>query len=226
MPGIRAPRQEPDLNQPLPKLRNLEFSGEEPFWSEGDTTPRKVFLMPVTSPEDFLAFGVLGREHRLHFAAHGRVEEHLGAFISRMVREEAEVELHAWPPLPRHIIIEYAFNPPWEGHEYEDPPNPPIRGLTSEVGGSEALRGAALWGDEDSALRRVFIMPLREPSHFLAFGVVEPENRVCFALMGSLQEELEGLISRMVQEGARVELYAWPPLPGDLLSRYIATVPR
>jgi hypothetical protein len=136
------------------------------------------------------------------------VREHLGAFIARMVREQAPVELHARPPLPGWLLKQYTSNPPLEGHEYEEPPEPPVRGLTAgSVGNYESSLGSALWTEGDPSRRCVFLFPTHDPARFLALGLLRSPDKLLFALEGAVQEQLGELIAR-VREEARVELYA------------------
>lgn len=210
------------MNDPKPPFYELEFSTGVTFWSAGDASSRRALLMPARSPSEFLAFGVLGTSEQALFVARGRVREHLGAFIDRMVKDEARVELHARVPLPWRLVREYLSLPPYEGHEYENPPPPPVLGLAAQdVGTYQHLRGNALWKEGDGSTRRAFIVPVRDPSEFLAFGVLGTSERVLFALKGSVRDELGPFIARMVEDETRVELHPRAPLPEPILRRYI-----
>jgi hypothetical protein len=216
------------LSKPKLPFYELEFSGEVTFWNEQDTTHRHVFLMPVPIPEDFVAFGVLGSQHEPHFVARGKVQAHLGDFITRMTRDKAHVELYARPPLPAWLLEKYADDPHHEGHEFEAPPAPPVNGL---VAGSTTLyehrRRAPLWPGGLSTARHVYVMPLHQvPSVFLALGVSGLDGPVLFALTGSVQKELSEFISSAVKEESQVEFRAKPPLPEPILRKYLTELPR
>jgi len=209
------------LDKPKLPFHDLEFSTEERFWSGGDAATRRVYLMTVSPPSEFVAFGVLAPSQPC-FVARGQVELHLGPFIERMERDGAKVELHEWPPLPAWLIKEYATNPPWEGHEVEDPSGTPVRGgVKRNVDTYERASGTALWTQGGASERRTFIVPVKAPSEFLALGVLMTSDTVVFAKKGSVQQELGALIAHAVREQSRVELHAWPPLPKDVLHRYL-----
>jgi hypothetical protein len=111
---------------PEPDFHDLEFSSGITFWTQGDAATRRVYLMPLSNPAEFLAFGVLVPPDTVLFVARGKVREHLGDFLANMERERARVELYAMPPLPRELIKRYTKDDPFEGAE-EDPPRDPIK---------------------------------------------------------------------------------------------------
>lgn len=211
------------MSKPKSPFYNLEFDSEATFWTEGDATSRRTFLMPVTIPSEFLALGVLGTSKEACFVARGTVREHLGSFIARMERDGSSVEFYARPPLPEWLLKEYTEGPPWEGHEFEPPPPPPYLGLVSQgVDRYEHFRDADLWTAGDALSRRAILLPVHDPAEFVAFGVVEPSEEVLFAFSGTVREQLGEFISQMVKEGARVELHARSPLPEQLLHQYLS----
>ncbi|MFP2962867.1 hypothetical protein ACLEPN_35135 [Myxococcus sp. 1LA] len=160
------------------------------------------------------------------FVARGRVEQHLGPFIARMAQDGAKVELHEWPPLPGWLLKEYASNPPWEGHELEDPSGPPVRGLVRpSVDTYEGVPGTPLWTLGDATQRSTFITPVKNASEFLALGVLTGTATVVFSKKGTVKGTLGALITQAVGEGSRVELHAWPPLLEDVLHHYLEAVP-
>lgn len=210
---------------PLP-LHDLNYPTEAPFWTaEDNASTRRVFLVPVSPPSDFVAFGVLGLGSpvQVRFVAQGKVPLHLGAFIERMVREGARVELYVWPPLPAELVEQYATIPPYEGHEYEAPPGSPVRGMSasSSVEPYSRLRDSTLWTKGDVSSRYTYLVPLSDASQFLALGVSPPSATVVFAARGTLHEDLGPLISHVLREQSRVELHARPPLPQAVLDLYL-----
>jgi hypothetical protein len=120
--------------KPKPPYYELEFSSDATFWTEGDASSRRTYFMPVPTPSEFLAFGVLVPSKKVIFVARGRVREEMSGFIDRMVRDEATVELYAKPPLPASFVNDYVKGPPHEGHEYDLPPDPSNPGLTATPG--------------------------------------------------------------------------------------------
>lgn len=211
------------MSKPTPPLYDLEFSEEVDFWIGGNAFTRCTFLMPVSPPSEFLAFGVLRPSEQVLFVARGKVQEHLGDFISRMVQAGAQVELYVRAPVPGWLIKKYTSDPPFEGHEYEDPQNPPVNGLMPiNTQSYSASSTGSLWTEGEARTRRALLVPVREPSQFLALGVTGSPDKVHFALQGSVQEQLGELIARMVQEQARVELYARPPLPEPLWRKHLS----
>lgn len=121
-------------DQPKPPYYELEFSSDATFWTEGKASSRRTYLMPVPTPSEFLAFGVLVPSKKVIFVARGRVREDLGSFIDRMVQDGAVVELYARPPLPASFVNDYVKGPPHEGHEYDPPPDQSTPGLTATPG--------------------------------------------------------------------------------------------
>ena len=209
---------------PLP-VYDLETPPEESFWKNASTSARRVFIVPVTLPSTFVAFGTRWPAALVEvcFVARGRVDKHLGAFVARMIREEAQVELCLWPPLPRALIEQFASIPPYEGHEYEPPSGTPIRGATTtnNVQSYSRLRGTPLWGDQDLPSRYTYLMPLADPTIFLAIGYDKSSETVVFATKGSVVEDLRDLIAQVVAERSFVELRGIPPLSFDVLTPYL-----
>jgi hypothetical protein len=64
------------------------------------------------------------------------------------------------------------------------------------------------WQD---ARRRVLIVPVKDRSRFLAFGVRGDEAKAVFIAGGRIWEHLGDFIARMQQEGASVEFLNKPP---------------
>lgn len=211
------------MTKPTPPFHDLEFFDGPVFWSEGEPLSRYALLMPVSVPSEFVAFGVLRPSERVLFVARGHVQEHLGQFISRMTQEQAQVELYVEAPVPGWLRKKYTSDePPYEGHEYEGPPTGPVNGLMP-VGTQPYLsHGNSLWPEGDTLTRRALLVPVKEPSHFLVLGVQGPAQEVCFALTGSLQEQLGDLIDRVGREQSLVELYARPPLPEPIWRKYLS----
>ncbi|TSC33929.1 hypothetical protein [Corallococcus sp. Z5C101001] len=214
---------------PLP-FHDLRFPTNEPFWTGPEDSLRIVFLTPATPPSEFVAFGVLSTREAVDvlFVARGSVEEHLVEFIERMQREDAGVELHERPPVPKELLEEYASLPPYEGSEYEDSPRTPVRGFVvrSDVTPYERLRNAPMWPEGAGLTRYLYLTPLSEPTTFLALGVVRPSNSVVVAATGRLREELGALITQARWEQSRVEMYARPPLPQEVLGLYLELPPE
>jgi hypothetical protein len=215
------------LSKPKLPFYELEFSGDAIFWTEQGAARRHVFLMPVPIPSEFVAFGVLGEKYEPHFVARGKVHAHLSDFLARMKQDGARTEIYARAPLPGWLLKKYTDDPHHEGHEHEEPPPPPVDGL---VPGStdpyERFRHSALWSAEASTARYVFVLPIHgAPSTFLALGTSGPEDRVFFALTGSVEADLGEFVTRMVKEEAQVELRARPPLPDPVLRKYLVDPP-
>jgi hypothetical protein len=214
------------LSEPQLPFYDLEFPDEDTFWDWQREAQRRVFLMPISIPEQFLAFGVLAPDHTPVFVAQGRLRDHLGGFISQMARQEAHVELYVRPPVPEWLLKKYTSTPPYEGHEYEGPPSPPVNGLSPTGTDSYGrLRNAPLWPQEGLSTRRVYLVPVATPAEFLALGISGLDLTVHFALTGTVQEELGPFLSQMVRDDAHVELYVRPPLPPSLLDRYLPSLP-
>jgi hypothetical protein len=90
----------------------------------------------------------------------------------------------------------------------------------------EFFGDAPFWtGVGDNTTRRTFLMPLPNPTEFLAFGVFGPESTVHFVARGRLRENLGDFTARMVEAGATVELYERPPLPWAVVKRYSKDLP-
>ncbi|SEU27984.1 hypothetical protein [Stigmatella erecta] len=214
------------MSEPQLPYYDLEFSDEAAFWDVQEDAQRRVFLMPVSIPTQFLAFGVLAPDHKPVFVARGRVRDHLGGFIAQMTRQEARVELYVSPPVPEWLLKKYTSTPPYEGHEYEGPPSPPINGLSPTGTDSYGrLRSTPLWTRESLSTRHVYLSPVADPAEFLALGVSAPDSTVHFALTGKVQEDLGLFLSQMVRDEAHVELHVRPPLLQSLLDRYLAAPP-
>lgn len=216
-------RQEPTFYQ-------LEFSSDAPFWAGAADTARRTFLMPLSNPAEFLAFGVCGPAGAVHFVARGRLREHVGAFISRMAEAGATVELYERPPLPWSLVKRYLSDLPYEHQEVEGPKEPPVQGIAAYGGGADAdgtkwLQEATVplssaeqtWPSLDSP-REVIIMPSGNNEEFLAMGVCLPgssdtKNRFVFAARGMVGTQLGDFITRMRLNGATVRLHDWPQQP-------------
>lgn len=200
------------MSKPQPHFHDLEFSIDANFWARSDASGHRVFLMPVTTPSEFLAFGVLAPSNQVHFVARGRLKDHLGAFITHMERARAQVELYVRPPVPGNILKRYTSGPPIEGQEAEEPSGPTVKGLAPGSATSYVeSRGALLWSDGDVSSRQVFLAPTREPTEFLAVGMLASSGKVLFSLVGSVQEHLAEFVARMVKDQALLELHFQPP---------------
>ncbi|WP_164019857.1 hypothetical protein [Pyxidicoccus trucidator] len=209
------------MSKPSLPYHDLEFSSDAPFWSGEEASERRIFLMPASPPSKFVGFGVARASKEVCFVARGVVADHLGHFISRNVREGARVELYAKPPLPHWLLERYVCDPPWEGHEYEKPPNPPVGGLVAT--GVERYAPSptgALWSGGDGSNRVTFIIPVHDPAEFLALGMLGSQAEEHFMRVGRVEDQLGDFIEQMKREGARVELRALPPLPEPRLRRY------
>jgi hypothetical protein len=66
---------------------------------------------------------------------------------------------------------------------------------------------------------------VKDASEFLALGILTGTDTVVFAKKGTVRGELGALVAQAVGEGSRVELHAWPPLPKDVLHRYLEPAP-
>jgi hypothetical protein len=161
-----------------PEFYSLEFFSDANFWTVGDASTRRTFLMPLASPGEFLAFGVLGPSNELIFVARGRVMDHLGPFLTRMKQAEATVELYARPPLPDDIIHEYTKG---DGHEQKEtdvpPPAPDALGKVTLSGSSSTPQlltaQTDLWSSVSGSIRRVVKLPIPGvKEEWLAFGLV------------------------------------------------------
>ncbi|ATB35239.1 hypothetical protein CYFUS_000651 [Cystobacter fuscus] len=214
------------MSPSTPPFHDLEFPNDVPLWPSNDTATRRVFLMPAPDPSLFVAFGVLGASAEVSFVARGSLLENLGFFIERMLRESARVGLYALPPVPRELIEKYGAPPPFEGHEFEAPPKPPVAGLASDRVQAYPARGSApLWAQGGSAARRAILVPVRDPSGFLVLGLHGSPPTVLFALKGSVTEDLPRLLARLRREDCHVELFAVPPLPESVVGEYLFLPP-
>ncbi|WP_224371724.1 hypothetical protein [Hyalangium versicolor] len=168
--------------------------------------------MPVKASTEFLAFGELQHSRQVHFVARGRLKDHLPAFITRMAQSGAQVGLYIQAPVPASLLKRYASGPPIEGQESEDPPEQPVRGFApAGTTPYTESRTGTLWPQGDASSRRVLLTPTHEPAAFFALGLLTSSGNVLFRLKGSVQEHLSEFVTRMVRDGARVELYAQPP---------------
>ena len=84
---------------------------------------------------------------------------------------------------------------------------------------------APFWAEAGSASRRTFLMPLPDPTSFVAFGVVGSDNTVLFVARGRVREHLGAFIAAMEGNSAGAELYARVPLPWHLVKRYTSDDP-
>jgi hypothetical protein len=214
--------QEPSLSKPDLPYYDLEFSSDAPFWSGEEASERRIFLMPTSPSSKFVGFGVARASKEVCFVARGVVADHLGHFISRNVREGVRVELYVKPPLPHWLLERYICDPPWEGHEYEKPPNPPVGGLvTTGVERYAPSPTGALWSEGDGSNRVAFIIPVHDAAEFLALGMLGSQAEEHFIRVGRVEGQLGDFIEQMKREGARVELRTIPPLPEPRLRRYL-----
>jgi hypothetical protein len=212
------------MSQQEPAFYNLEFDGEAPFWDGAGDVSRRTFVMPLSNPVEFLAFGVVGPATTVHFVARGRMGEQLGEFSTRMARAGAALELYARPPLPWHLVKRYTSDEPYESMETEGPKPPPINGIVAYGGGAdeeqrlvqtEPLGGACpSWPRDATSNRSVIIIPVPDcDEDFLAFGVCTLPDRFVFAVRGRVVEDLGTFIDQMTEAGATVDLVDWPSLP-------------
>jgi hypothetical protein len=202
------------LGEPQTPFYDLEFTGKVDFWAGSDASSRRVFLMPVSTPSDFLALGVHRPSSQVHFAAWGQLQDHLGDFIAWMARAETTVELYVRPPLAAGILKRYLAGPPIEGTEYEEPPEPPVLGFTSTSATPyEEWGDTPLWTEGDASSRRLLLTPTSSPAEFLAFGLLEPAETALFTFRGSVRDHLGELIARAVRDAAPVELHPRFPVP-------------
>jgi hypothetical protein len=168
--------------QTQPEFYSLEFFSDANFWTAGDASTRRTFLMPLSSPREFLAFGVLSPSNELIFVAQGRVVDHLGPFIERMKQEGATVELYARPPLPDDVIDEYTQGGHHEQKETDvPPPAPDALGKVTLSGTSSTpvllTSRTDLWASVAGDTRRVVKLPiLNVAEEWLVFGLVAVET--------------------------------------------------
>ncbi len=212
------------------QLYSLEYAGNIDFWAQGGDAARQVFIMPLSSPLEFFAFGVLAPSDTVLFAARGQVLDHLGAFIARMAQAGARVEFHDRAPLPDNILAYYINGDGPYAQEPDEPPKAPNRiGVATQrtsYGGEITLsiegNESALWTMEGSA-RRVLVtaVPNITSEEYLAFGMVEVtayEWAVNF--VARLGSDREGFLSKMAQT-AKVE-YSPPAYMPMELDNYMA----
>ena len=179
--------------------------------------------MPTVDASLFVAFGACGTE--VCFVARGSLGNNLGTFLGRMAREDALVGLYSVPPVPKELLDTYGVPPPFEGHEFEGPPPPPVRGVASDqVQPYPAEEGGPPWSP-DNTPSRVFLVPLRDPTTFLALGLPDSAEDVLFALQGRLREDLSRLLEHLRQVSCRVQLFALPPLSQRVLDTYLVFPP-
>jgi hypothetical protein len=209
-------------SQQEPAFYNLEFFGDAAFWEGTEDASRRAFLMPLPSPAEFLAFGVVGPTSTVHFVARGRVHEHLGEFVAAMTRDGATVELYARPPLPWPLVKRYISDEPYENTETEGPKPPPVNGFMGYGGGGEvelwksqvslAITDDVKWPTTDITSRMLIIMrPLKDTNDFMAFGVYTDRPRFVFAARGTIGEQLDSFIARMTPAVSSVETVDVPP---------------
>lgn len=208
------------MSKPQPPFYDLKLSSDITFWSEGATAERQAFLMPLANPYEFLGFGVLGKPQEVCFVVRGTVEEHLGAFITQMRRDGAKVELYTRAPVPGWLLTQYTGGGPFEGHEYEGPPPQPVNGLAPER--IDTFAETLLWTEVHALSRLALLVPVNDPSDFLAIGMLRQPEKILFVRAGSVRDDLGAFIERMVRDGARVEFHARPPLPESLLLPFLS----
>lgn len=201
------------MSKQQPTFHDLKFSRDADFWAGGAAAGRCIFLMPVTSASEFVAFGVLEPSKRVHFVARGRLKEDLVAFLTVMARTEAWPGLYVQAPVSKSILKRYTGGPPIENQEYEEPPEPPVNGLIPEPETPfvEDL-GGSLWTEGDASARRVLLVPTHTPTEFFALGRLSSLGQVIFKLRGSVREQLGEFITRMVNDQALVELHRRLPV--------------
>jgi hypothetical protein len=195
------------LSTQQPTFYDLKFSSDADFWAGSDVSGRCAFLMPVTSPVEFVAFGVIEPSKQVHFVARGRLKEDLAAFLTVMGRSGERTELYVQAPVPKNMVKRYTGGPPIEHQESEEPSKPPVQGFAPAPGtpSVEAL-GGPLWPEGDASQRRVLLIPTHTPAEFFALGMLSPSNEVVFKLRGSVRDHLGEFITRIVKDHALVEL--------------------
>jgi hypothetical protein len=224
------------MSQQEPAFYNLEFYGDALFWEGAGNDTRRAFLMPLSNPAEFVAFGVFGPSKTVHFVARGRVQDHLGSFLASMQQAEAGVELYERVPLPWPLVKRYTSDDPFEGTETDPPKGTTNGGRIYYAGGAGKdqlntyleITATPTWPSGTNLTtdtRKVFIMPLPGQGEFLALGVCSaPEqnvDRFVFMAQAGVGEHLDGFIARMKQASASVVLCDWPPL--SYLQKYVAT---
>ncbi|QRN96792.1 hypothetical protein JRI60_48760 [Archangium violaceum] len=218
-----------------PVLYNLKFSVDYPYWRGVEDRSRRVFLMPLSNPAEFVAFGVFDPSNTVLFVARGRVGERLGDFLERMKRSGADVELYERVPLPWPLVKRYTSDDPFDGSETSPPKGSTDAGRISYAGGAgpslwEAVMSVPIsdgptWPAQYVSARKVFIMPLPGHEEFLALGVCTdvPESGkhlFVFAARGEVAVHLDGFVARMRATGTYVGLCDWPSL--SFLQQYVA----
>lgn len=71
-----------------------------PLWTQGDASARRVLLTPTHDPVEFFALGMLTSSGQVVFKLRGSVQEQLGEFVTRMIKDQARVELLPRIPVP------------------------------------------------------------------------------------------------------------------------------
>jgi hypothetical protein len=195
------------LSKQQPTFHDLKFSSDADFWAGSAISGRYALLMPVTSPVEFVAFGVIEPSKQVHFVARGRLKEDLAAFLTVMGSSGGRTELYVQAPVPKNILKRYTGGPPIEHQESEEPSRPPVQGLVPapETPSIETLSGP-LWTEGDASEQRVLLIPTHTPAEFFALGMLSPSNEVVFKLRGSVRDHLGEFITRMVKDHALVEL--------------------
>jgi hypothetical protein len=217
------------MSQQEPTFYNLKFSGDAPFWAGAEELTRRTFLMPLSNPAEFLAFGVVGPSSTVLFVARGRVREDLGRFLATMAQAGASTELYKRVPLPWPLVKRYTSDDPYGGPETEGPRDPPVTGVLVYGGGADpSLAGTSQdlvqspeWPAEEDffSARQVFVLPLAGGEDFLALGVCREPDRFVFVARGRVGTQREDFIARMQQAGVHVEPCDWPPL--DFLQQFV-----
>jgi hypothetical protein len=201
-----------------PDFYSLDFFSDANFWTAGDASTRRAFIMPLPEPSEFLGFGVLVPSNEVLFVARGHVVDHLGNFIARMEQEGAVVELHARPPLPDVILNEYIKGSPHEQRESERPPDPPTFNPTGQLllrtdpSTLQSLPTSNLW-PAVYAKRTVKVVTASSGGARVAFGLyVEDVNHVCWkwSFVAFLGNDGESFLDERDREGVTVES---PPEP-------------
>lgn len=204
----------------IPAEYSLEFDSSTDFWAQGGDSARRTFIMPLSKPLEFLAFGVLAPSNEVLFVAHGQVARHLGDFIKSMVQAGASVELYARPPLPDSILAPYIDDGSHDQKEADEPPPPPDASgqVTMSTGGNSIMLSSQtqLWTMTGTA-RRVLVTGVPESTDLVAFGMVEVnhnEYRWSVNFVARLASDGRGdFVARMENEGAEVQSCPPTPLP-------------
>ncbi|MBN1207885.1 MAG: hypothetical protein JXB05_23680 [Myxococcaceae bacterium] len=202
-----------------PDFHSLDFFSDANFWTQGDASTRRVFIMPLAEPSEFLGFGVLAPSNEVLFVARGHVLDHLGDFIVRMEQAGALVELYARPPLPDAIVNEYIGGKPHEQKETEPPPPPPtfnaqedqiiFKGDSTQYSLSEVSN---LWPFGGSS-KVAWVLPVPDSTSRLVFGLHEVNNSSYFwgvSFVGRVGTSSSDLIDQLIADGITVENYSDP----------------